>query len=450
MTGQNQPYANDNRRIIVLFSLCCFVALAVPILIYLAVFGGVPSTSPADARKTLVDGQIPSALIDVRQPQEFREGHIYGAVNLPLDEILSLSPDSRFFREYKDHTLFFVCSAGFSSGAAVKAVKRHSAQPVFNITGGMQKWPEGTAGQSGPYFSLVSGNGPPRPFPEKPVPLSVQLIACVAAFAIKPLYMILSLIIIVFLRGATSFSGKALRLSMILFLFGESFCALNYLFFGENSFLIEYLHMAGMVAAFGFAALAAFQFIDLRLMNISEMKTKCSANNLCGSCYKYADVSCRFTQMFSFVCLSLMICSIMPLLAETCPDSYNTDIFGTMYNYAHPFVFQFFEIRYAPLTAILFFGLSFLCYRYNRFRPSPTAMLFFSVGAGFLTFSFFRLFLFSVYAGNLWWYIIWEEITELLFIAGICLMIWIFRPQKACPGGRSPDPPENNSTFRAG
>ncbi|MEW6076643.1 MAG: rhodanese-like domain-containing protein [Thermodesulfobacteriota bacterium] len=425
MTGNEYPLEK--------MVLAYLILLAVPVGIYMSVFWNVPAMRPAQARQVLTDQRKPAVLIDVRRPGEFLQGHINGAVNRPIDDILSPSAGRSISTQYPGQTLFFICSAGFDSARAVRQVMKESAQPVFNITGGMQKWPEGTAGGSGPYFSLIRGNSPPQPFPEMPAPISVQIAACAAAFAVKPLYMLLTAVLIFYLRKSAAMAGKALRLSMIFFLAGESFCALNYLFFGEDACLIEYLHIAGMVAAFGFAFSAAFQFMDLKLMNMAEMKIRCAATNVCPACYKYADAPCRGTQVLAFISLSLMTCGAMPLLASPRLDSYNTDIFGTMYHYAHPVVFQYFEIRYAPLAAMLLFGLAFLSWRRSGFTPSLSAVLLFSIGAGMLCFSFFRLFLFAVYADALWWYIIWEEITELLFITGICVLLWISRKSLSCP-----------------
>jgi hypothetical protein len=50
----------------------------------------------------------------------------------------------------------------------------------------------------------------------------------------------------------------------------------------------------------------------------------------------------------------------------------------------------------------------------------------FSAGAGALGLSFCRLVLLHLYPNNLVWHA-WEEITELLFILGVALVLWIFR-----------------------
>ncbi len=48
-----------------------------------------------------------------------------------------------------------------------------------------------------------------------------------------------------------------------------------------------------------------------------------------------------------------------------------------------------------------------------------------------------RTVLTGLYADNLVWSWSWEEITELLFVAGVCFVLWIFRaglfPRKGEP-----------------
>ena len=53
--------------------------------------------------------------------------------------------------------------------------------------------------------------------------------------------------------------------------------------------------------------------------------------------------------------------------------------------------------------------------------------IFFAVGMGFLGFSMFRLILFGVYRDNLLWYVVWEELTEFLFIGLAAIALWLFR-----------------------
>jgi phage shock protein E len=78
-------------------------------------------------------------LIDVRTVEEFREGHIKGSVNLPLDELLDKAAKQL---PVKDATIFIVCHSGARASTAVSALKRVGYTHVFNI-GGVAAWTYG-------------------------------------------------------------------------------------------------------------------------------------------------------------------------------------------------------------------------------------------------------------------------------------------------------------------
>ena len=56
-----------------------------------------------------------------------------------------------------------------------------------------------------------------------------------------------------------------------------------------------------------------------------------------------------------------------------------------------------------------------------------TAKIFFAAAMGPLGFGLMRLFLRTAYREDLAWANIWEELTELLFVAGVGIVLWLFR-----------------------
>ena len=75
---------------------------------------------------------IPGAvLLDVRTPQEYREGHIPGSKNLPLQTIDKV--DS--IVENKDTVLYVYCHSGARSRQAVSILQRMGYTSVHNIGG---------------------------------------------------------------------------------------------------------------------------------------------------------------------------------------------------------------------------------------------------------------------------------------------------------------------------
>ena len=266
-----------------------------------------------------------------------------------------------------------------------------------------------------------------KPATQLHLPPALQWLTVVTAFFIKPLYMALSLLLAWFLRRRREADLSALKWAMIFFFAGELFCAFNYLFFNEGSYPAEHLHMFGMALAFGLTILAAAEFMDGRIVHFSAEARNCSLLAACGKCYKDAPVACSLRMVFIIVLPCLALLCALPLLVPVRFAAQGAVILGTPYTYAHPALYQLFETRYSPLLAALFFTAALLAFLLRRERAWSTAKLFFAAGAGFLSFAFFRLVLFSLFRERLYWFVIWEEWSEMMFIAALWLVILLFR-----------------------
>lgn len=248
------------------------------------------------------------------------------------------------------------------------------------------------------------------------------------AFVIKPIYTILSLFIVIVLWKRVELELKALKWSMIFFFIGENFCAANFLFTENHDvYLLEYFHSLGMVLSFGFAAFALIEGMDRYATHFTEPDKKCSFTSFCRRCIKYEPVTCGLQSFLIFVGIAGALVALMPLRAELQVVSYNTKIWGTLYNYNHPIIYQVFEFRYFPLLASgLFFAAALILWvgRDNRLHMSK---MIFAAGVGPFGFSLFRFIVFHGFRTNLAWMDFWEEITEFIFILGVILVLWFFR-----------------------
>lgn len=74
-------------------------------------------------------------LIDVRSPEGFAQGHVPGAVNVPLEEVLA-SP-----QRFAGEELHVICLSGGRSLQATEAVNAAGARAV-SVTGGTSAWIE--------------------------------------------------------------------------------------------------------------------------------------------------------------------------------------------------------------------------------------------------------------------------------------------------------------------
>ncbi len=89
--------------------------------------------------QTFMDGRHEGdyLLIDVRQPDEYRAGHIPGAFFLPLPVL-----ETKLFELPEERDLVFYCRSGARSmAAAVLAVEAEvTARDVYNLEGGILAW----------------------------------------------------------------------------------------------------------------------------------------------------------------------------------------------------------------------------------------------------------------------------------------------------------------------
>ena len=72
-----------------------------------------------------------AVLLDVRSPQEYREGHIPGSQNVPLQQLDKVEEVT----ENKDTVLYVYCRSGARSRQAVSLLKHIGYTNVHNIGG---------------------------------------------------------------------------------------------------------------------------------------------------------------------------------------------------------------------------------------------------------------------------------------------------------------------------
>jgi rhodanese-related sulfurtransferase len=423
-----ESLASSHRRLLTIMIFVIVLVGLIPFGIYRSVIGDVPTISAEKAEQFLVEKSAEVALVDVRSPEEYEQGHLPLAISWPLDKIRTVQNQADLPAELQGKKWLLLCSSGIRSAFAAEKLSAIPGVEAYNVQGGMQAFGAGReikcaacllgAQQKNCESSLL-------PFRESP---SVeQWTAVITGFVIKPTYTILSLVCFILLWRCKAADLTALRYAMIAFFCGENCCAANYLIYQDGSYLLEYLHIFGMLLCFGLVVFALLDGIDRRIIKYSDPKAACAALGLCRECIKYAAVPCGLQRMFLWMLPALMILCFMPLTADFVLDSYNTRILGTMYNYSHAVVHQLNEIRYLPLVALAMFAVSWTVLKYKKYEPVAWSKAFFSAGAGALGFSLFRMILLHCYRDNMVWFAAWEEITELLFILGIGITLAIFR-----------------------
>jgi len=384
----------------------------------------VPEIDPLEAWELLAEQSSNTVLVDVRTPEKYNKMHVSGAENWPYEEISELKSTDTIPERFQDKELLLICNGGVDSARATQELRGKFQLDAVNVIGGMQAW---IASSDKNDSTFISASGEEISAPYKDSPMYEELALTGAVLIIKPLYTLIALLLIVLLWRVKAKDGVALRWGLIFFFIGENACATNIIFFNHSSYLLEFLHMYGMAIGFAFAIYALLEALDSRILNYSDPGKKCALLGLCKQCIKYTNTYCRLGRLLYFMVPVLFILAFIPLLANFNVLSYNTSVMGMFHNYSHPVIIQLFELRYAPVYALIFLGISFFTLLLMKRNEAELFRVLFAIGTGFFAFSYLRLFFFGVYHENLVWPNFWEELTELMYVFGLGLILWTFR-----------------------
>ncbi|MBI2765527.1 MAG: MBL fold metallo-hydrolase [Chloroflexi bacterium] len=89
-------------------------------------------TDAAGARRLLLEGAV---ALDVREPNEFADGHIPGARHIPLGEL-----ERRADELPRDRPILTTCGHGERSATALSILERLGFGPLTNLGGGFEGW----------------------------------------------------------------------------------------------------------------------------------------------------------------------------------------------------------------------------------------------------------------------------------------------------------------------
>lgn len=92
--------------------------------------------SPEEARAFMTDRPRDSyQILDVRQPREYEQGHLPGALLIPVKEVTS-----RLSELDPGKPILVYCAAGLRSKAAAQLLLAHGFTDVYNMSGGFNAW----------------------------------------------------------------------------------------------------------------------------------------------------------------------------------------------------------------------------------------------------------------------------------------------------------------------
>ncbi len=84
---------------------------------------------------TLMVNNSKALVIDLRDPNEFKQGHITGSQNIPYARLAERSPELA-----KERPIILVCQLGQVAGTAARQLKTQGFQDVFQLEGGISNW----------------------------------------------------------------------------------------------------------------------------------------------------------------------------------------------------------------------------------------------------------------------------------------------------------------------
>ena len=124
-----ERYSSLARRMAVLWILLVTVA-----------YGGCDSRAADISAQALLSrlkaGDAP-VVIDVRSQQEYRGGHVPGAINLPHTEIAAHLDE---LRPYRDRDVVLYCKSGRRAAIAKKVLSDAGFTRLFHLSGDMDGW----------------------------------------------------------------------------------------------------------------------------------------------------------------------------------------------------------------------------------------------------------------------------------------------------------------------
>ncbi len=96
---------------------------------------GIKSLLPQEA--TFLINREDAVILDVREDNEYTQGHILNSVHIPLS---ALSSKLSRVEKYRNRPIIASCMSGSRSGRACSLLKKNGFEKVHNLKGGIVAW----------------------------------------------------------------------------------------------------------------------------------------------------------------------------------------------------------------------------------------------------------------------------------------------------------------------
>ena len=96
---------------------------------------GYTSISPVES--TAMINHDDALVLDVREMNEYSQGHILNSVHIPLSNLKTRMSE---IEKHKDKKVIVACRSGHRSSHACANLKKNGFEQVFNLRGGVMAW----------------------------------------------------------------------------------------------------------------------------------------------------------------------------------------------------------------------------------------------------------------------------------------------------------------------
>jgi rhodanese-related sulfurtransferase len=378
----------------------------------------VPTVLPSVLQIELRQVNAPFVL-DLRNENEFTGGHIDSAARVNVSELAN-----RVRELPKDQPIVLVCEHGNLAALSVPLVRGTGHKNLKVLAGGMEAWlRDGRAVTRERKTPPVASS-----FPQLKPTKFEAILAYGAGVVIKPVYMLMSLGIILWLRRSEYRELKLLRAGLMAFLAGEAACLVGFYFDPKSVIFhgLDALHGFGMAVGMAYGFWGVYEIIERRILSMNDFERGCAMSRFCATCTRQKDTLCLPQQHLRHGIWLLLPLVVFPWTSPLVVHNGTTLLFGTQVDYCWPVINQILEIRIYPFVALIAFVIAwFLLHGPRRYLELSHRFLF--LGVGLFTFSMLRFVLKSTFAEAPYWGDIWEEVTELQGVAILWFVLWVFR-----------------------
>ncbi|WP_157980713.1 rhodanese-like domain-containing protein [Aliidiomarina taiwanensis] len=99
---------------------------------------GSSAVTSLSAQEATIKVNRGGLFVDIRSAEEYNNGHIHGARNIPLQQIRD--GNTKALEKYKDAPIITVCNYGNTARTAASLLEKAGFSQVSILQGGMQAW----------------------------------------------------------------------------------------------------------------------------------------------------------------------------------------------------------------------------------------------------------------------------------------------------------------------